>query len=140
MYEVYSEPFAIFEFRWQTSPFDDDDDDFRFEEGNAELASELREYADDDDEYERASVTILPPLPRPFDGRQPPPIETAVERRLAATPRKPHLPRPPVTSTAVPTVAAKVPAKKAETTQAPAVKTVGEKAVANRHLRSPLNF
>ncbi len=47
-----------------TLPFDDDDDEFGFEEGHAELASDLHEYADEDDEefdeFEQAGIAVEP--------------------------------------------------------------------------------
>lgn len=56
---------------WSSLPFDDDDDEFGFDEGYAELASELSEYADDDDEFDEfdrtsgapPAVQAPPPLP-----------------------------------------------------------------------------
>ena len=74
----------MYEFLWLTSPFDDDDDDFAFEEGHAELAAEIREYADDDDDEfdddEPASLPILPPAPPAR--RLPAPAETMQSRPL----------------------------------------------------------
>ena len=99
---------------WYTHPFDDDDDDFGFESGNAELASEIREYSDDeDDEFdasERASVTILTPV-------------AARPRSMPApTPAPPVAPVPPV-----PAVAAPIAAPQAATKIAPPRKAVAAK-------------
>ena len=55
---------------WLTLPFDDDDDDFSFEDGHAELALELGGYADDDDEFDefdRTGVTFIPDPPTPSE-------------------------------------------------------------------------
>jgi len=59
----------MYQFLWRAGAFDDDDDDLAFDEGNAEFAAEIREYADDDDDEfeddERIGLNNSPTVNRP---------------------------------------------------------------------------
>lgn len=95
------------EFLWLASPFDDDDDDFSFEEGHAELAAEIREYADDDDdEFDEDERAGLHP-PRPLS-TAPPPAKASVRKKVAV---KPAATKALVKKTAPGKSVAKAPAK-----------------------------
>jgi len=106
----------MYEFLWLTSPFDEDDDDFSFDEGYAELAAEIREYADDDDdEFEEDERIGLNPPARPLPvAVGPPPAKVAARKKVAS--------KPVLTKTAV-----KKAAPKKQTSRPPAKKVVKKK-------------
>ena len=80
----------MFEFHRLASPFDDDDDDFAFELGHEELAAEIREYADDDDDEfddsERIALRVTLPPPAV---RRPPPTPVQARPSAKKIPAKP---------------------------------------------------